>query len=173
MSNIKIKSFKNPDFAHYDWEGELLELNSNYALVLCLPGRKLTHYSKNTEFILDNVSLEYFDFINGFTVAMSIKNDKIVSYYCNISSPCKFSNNCISYIDYDLDFIKKENCDWELVDEDEYLINIIKYNYSEDLKIYIDNSLKNLKEIIFKNEFPFNINNLSDIINRSKKDIKY
>lgn len=163
MENVKIKCFKNPDFPHYDWEGELLELNNNYALVLCHPGRKLIHYSKNTEFILNNVSLEYFDFINGFTVAMGIENGKVISYYCNISSPCNFSRNCITYIDYDLDLVKKVNGDWEIVDEDEYIINSIKYNYSEDLKKFIENSLKNLKEIILRKEFPFNIYNLNDI----------
>ncbi|MBT2618540.1 MULTISPECIES: hypothetical protein [unclassified Bacillus (in: firmicutes)] len=80
MSNlVKIKALKFPDILHYEWEGELLRHTTDYLLVLCKPGRKLIHHTKNKIFTIENTSLEYFSLKEWFTAAMEVEDGKVVS----------------------------------------------------------------------------------------------
>ncbi|MEA3319533.1 MAG: DUF402 domain-containing protein [Bacillota bacterium] len=153
---INIKALKYPETLHYEWEGELVSKTSEYVLVLCKPGRKLKHYSKGTTFTINNTSLEYFSLKEGFTVAMEIENGCIVSYYCNVALPSLLRGNEISFVDLDLDLVKKQNEQWEVIDEEEFETNSFKYNYPLELKEGAIGSLEEMKSRVNKKEFPFN-----------------
>lgn len=56
---IDIKALKHPNIPHYEWQGELIKQTEDYVLVICKPGRKLKHYSKDLTFTINNTSLEY------------------------------------------------------------------------------------------------------------------
>lgn len=157
MSNlVKIKALKFPDILHYEWEGELLLHTSDYLLVLCKPGRKLIHHTKNKIFTIENTSLEYFSLKEWFTAAMEVEDGKVVSTYCNVAKPSIFNNEEISFVDLDLDFIQEKNKEWIVVDEDEFESNSIKYVYSIELKRETLKALKRLKEEVARGNFPFN-----------------
>ncbi|MEI5906836.1 hypothetical protein WAK64_07155 [Bacillus spongiae] len=64
---IRIKGLKYPNVQHYEWEGELVYKTPEYVIVLCKPGRKFIHYSRDTTFTFHNTSLEYFSLKEGFT----------------------------------------------------------------------------------------------------------
>ncbi|KEZ50853.1 DUF402 domain-containing protein [Metabacillus indicus] len=152
---ITISALKYPNIIHYEWQGELLKITSEYVLVLCKAGRTLTHHTKGTTFTLPNDSLEFFSLKKGFTVAMEMENREIVSYYCNIAMPSVFENNHLSFIDLDLDLVKRLNNEWEVLDEDEFEINSYTYNYPPEFKDYVIQSLEELKGKIKREEFPF------------------
>lgn len=157
MSNlVKIKALKFPDILHYEWEGELLLHTSDYLLVLCKPGRKLIHHTKNKIFTIENTSLEYFSLKEWFTAAMEVEDGKVVSTYCNVAKPSIFNNEEISFVDLDLDFIQEKNREWIVVDEDEFESNSIKFGYSIELKRETLKALKRLKEEVTRGNFPFN-----------------
>ncbi|WP_252183332.1 DUF402 domain-containing protein [Rossellomorea vietnamensis] len=124
--------------------------------MLCKPGRKLKHYSRDTTFIFDNTSLEYFSLKEGFTVAMEIKNGSIVSYYCNVALPSVLRGNEISFVDLDLDLVKKQDEQWEVIDEEEFETNSLKYNYPLELKEGAILSLEEMKSKVKNQVFPFN-----------------
>ena len=153
---IKIRALKFPDILHYEWEGELLRHTREYVLVLCKPGRKLIHHTKNKEFTVNNTSLEFFSLKEWFTAAMEMENGNVVSAYCNVAKPSVFSNDVISFIDLDLDYIREKNEEWKVVDEDEFESNSIKYKYPIELKNEAVRALAKLKEEIRKGKFPFN-----------------
>ncbi|KAF0820966.1 hypothetical protein KIS4809_0493 [Bacillus sp. ZZV12-4809] len=169
---VKIKSLKFPNILHYEWEGELISHTSDYLLVLCKPGRKLIHHTKNTVFTIDNTSIEYFSLKEWFTAAMEVEDGKVVSAYCNVAKPSLFNNEEISFVDLDLDFIQEKNKGWTVVDEDEFEINCIKYGYSEELKVEALRALERLKEVVRQGNFPFNnqvaalLKNFIDLENR-------
>ncbi|BCB05221.1 DUF402 domain-containing protein [Bacillus sp. KH172YL63] len=152
---IHITSLKYPDSLHYEWEGELVWKTSNYVMVLCKAGRKLIHHTKNTTFTIDVTSLEFFSLKEGFTAAMEIRDGSIVSYYCNVASPAVLRGNELSYVDLDLDLIKRENEHWQVIDEEEFEINSLKYNYPLELKEGAIRSLEKLLSKVRKKEFPF------------------
>lgn len=152
---IKIKALKFPDILHYEWEGELLRHTPDYVLVICKPGRKLIHHTKNKVFTVQNTSLEFFSLKEWFTAAMEIEDGKIVSAYCNVAKPSVFINGEISFIDLDLDYIQDKNKEWKVVDEDEFVSNSIKYKYPVELKNEALKALAKLKEEVRKGKFPF------------------
>ena len=156
--HIKIKALKFPDIPHYEWEGEILEKTEHYLLVLCKSGRELIHHTKNEVYIINTTSIEYFPLKKWYTAAMEIEEGTgaLISAYCNIAMPSVLNQNEISFIDLDLDFIKRKNEDWEVVDEDEFEINSMKFQYPEELKNEALKALEKLKQDVANSIFPFN-----------------
>lgn len=166
MNNIlKIKALKFPNIPHYEWEGEILEKTSDYILVLCRPGRKLIHHSKNEVYTINNTSIEYFSLNKWYTAAMEVEEGVVISTYCNVAMPSVINQNELNFIDLDLDLVKSKNKDWEVVDEDEFEINSRKYHYSEKLKTEAIQALDLLREEVAKESFPF-INDFTSILNK-------
>lgn len=160
---VKITALKYLNIPHYEWEGELLLNDPEFLLVLCKPGRKLIHHTKNNVFTIDNTSLEYFSLKEWFTAAFEVKNGKVMSTYCNVAMPSGFSDGDIRFIDLDLDYIQDENKEWTLVDENEFEANSIRYGYPIELKKQTINALNRLKEKVRQGKFPFNKEILSII----------
>lgn len=152
-----MKTYKYPDISHYEWEGELLEATEDYVLVLCKPNRVLKHYTKNAEFVLENTAVEYFSLKEGFTVSMSIEDNRIVQYYCNICMPCTFDGDVLSFVDLDLDYVKRRGKGFEVVDEDEFLENQLKYQYPKELISFAVNTLDELKQKVKNKISPFDL----------------
>ncbi|WP_449619729.1 DUF402 domain-containing protein [Robertmurraya sp. Marseille-Q9965] len=153
---IKIKALKFPDTLHYEWEGQLLCHTPDYVVVLCEPGRKLIHYTKNKVFTINNTSLEFFFLKEWFTAAMEVEDGNVVSTYCNVAKPSVFNNDEITFIDLDLDYIQENNKEWKVVDEEEFESNSIKYKYPVELKNEAIKALAKLKEEIRIGKYPFN-----------------
>ncbi|MGE6258515.1 DUF402 domain-containing protein [Heyndrickxia sporothermodurans] len=154
---ISIHALKYPNILHYEWSGDIIERTSDYLLVLCKPGTRFTHHTRGTSEIKSNAWLEFFPLNDWYTVSMELNQGKIVSYYCNIALPPVFIKNRIQFIDLDLDIVKGQSEEeWNVVDEEEFEINRIKYNYSSEMIEGAVNALKRLKEKIKMKEFPFN-----------------
>lgn len=165
LNNIlKIKALKFPDIPHYEWEGEILETTPEYILVICKSGRKLVHHSKNDVYTINNTSIEYFPFNKWFTAALEVEEGAVVSAYCNVAMPSVLNQNELSFVDLDLDFIKRKYHDWEVVDEDEFEVNSIKYLYPEELKQEAIIALARLKAEVDEGNFPF-IKEFTSILN--------
>lgn len=150
-----MKSLKYPDIPHYEWKGHLLRKTPEYVMVLGESGREMKHHTKNTTFTIEVTSIEYFFLKEGYTVAMEIEEGKILSYYCNIAMPSVLHGDQISFVDLDLDLVKGRNADWMIVDEDEFEIHSVKYDYPAELKEYALKSLDLLQKKINEDLFPF------------------
>src|SRR5690625_927493 len=74
-----------------------------------------------------------------------IYHEQCQYFYCNISSPFTYCNNILSYIDYDLDLIVQNDFSFQIVDEDELLLNKRKMNYSEEIERNIEEGVTVLK----------------------------
>ncbi|MDF2964470.1 MAG: hypothetical protein K0S39_6205, partial [Paenibacillus sp.] len=84
LKRINIQAYKYGDRPHYEWETVLLEQTDTYILVLGEYGRKLKHHTKGKTFETYNWTLEYFSFVDWFTVSGDIRDGEIYQYYCNI-----------------------------------------------------------------------------------------
>lgn len=153
---LQLKALKYPRRAHYDWEGEVLEKTDEYVLVYCKAGRKLVHHTKDSVFTMQTSSIEYFSLTEWYTAAVEIDNNEIIAYYCNVAQPSVLAGNELSFVDLDLDLIKKGNSEWYVVDEDEFEENSRIFNYPADLKVEAINALERLKLKALSGQFPFN-----------------
>jgi protein associated with RNAse G/E len=153
---VTIKAMKYPNRRHYEWQSTLIEKTDDYVLVRSEPNRELHHFTKNNVFIMQNLCIELFSLKGWYTVSASIENNQIVSYYCNIAMPSIFKDNVISFVDLDLDLVKRKGEEWKVVDEDEFIENSQIFSYPKELIEEAEKQLDNLWNKVRNNEFPFN-----------------
>ena len=83
-------------------------------------------------------------------------NGDFRNYYCNINMPPTFKNSILDYVDLDIDILVWKDKPAETLDQDEYLANSVKFNYSEEVTRNVQLSIETLSALIKKREFPFN-----------------
>ncbi|UKS30710.1 DUF402 domain-containing protein [Paenibacillus sp. HWE-109] len=155
MSNqITIKALKYGNHKHYEWTSTVLERTDTYIIVLSEYGRKLHHHTKQKVFTVNNWSIEFFSFDSWFTVSADIMDGLIHQFYCNINEPAKSSPHEVTFVDLDLDYVRRQG-EWLVVDEDEFLVNAVKFAYPDSLIQQARNELEHLRQRIQDNKFPF------------------
>ena len=73
-----------------------------------------------------------------------------IVYYVNIASPSIKVNNCIEYIDYDLDLKKDSQGKVREIDWNEYKKDRKIYSYSEDLCTVCERTMKEVENLLIK-----------------------
>lgn len=76
-------------------------------------------------------------------------------YYCNLNLPPVFKNDVLDYIDLDFDLLVQKDLSFELLDEDEFHENSIKFNYPPDLVNQVTLNIVKLINLIQTEQFPF------------------
>src|SRR5699024_2761197 len=97
-------------------------------------------------FTTKNRSLFYFSKESWFNI-IHIDDEKAPYYYCNISSPFEKEGDTLTYIDYDIDIKVDSHYNYEILDLDEYEINLKFYKYTTQID---KKNRKNKTEIIKK-----------------------
>lgn len=151
---ITIQAMKYGNRQHYKWNTQLLEKTSTYMVVLGEQGRQLHHFTKQKIFTMENWTIEFFSSELWFTVSADVVDGEINQYYCNINQPAQLNGNVVSFVDLDLDLIRR-NGEWKVVDEDEFESNAVKFSYPDELIQRARQELANLKERIKNRDFPF------------------
>lgn len=164
IETITVQALKYPDIPHYEYEADILEITNDYVLLFCKSGRKLVHHTRNDIFTMKTASIEYLSLKEWYTVAVELEDEQIIAYYCNVAMPSVLKDYKISFVDLDLDLIKKNDNDWQVIDEDEFEDNSVKYAYPPELKKQAVEALKLLIEKAKQGHFPFN----KDIMNMIK-----
>lgn len=153
---IKIKALKYGEIPHYEWDTALIEHNPEYLLVKGEANRKLIHHGRGATFTCENPSIEFFPFNEWFTVSVEKVSNNQLNYYCNISMPSRFTNNVITFIDLDIDLVRRHNNDWCVIDKDEFIENSQKYCYPSELADKVIEEERHLIQKINNCQFPFN-----------------
>jgi len=151
---MTIQALKYGNRLHYEWNTVLLEQTETYILVLGEFGRTLKHYTRGVTFEINNWSLEYFSFEEWFTVSCEVKDGKLRDYYCNINQPAAILDGKVTFVDVDLDYVKRDGV-WKVIDEEEFEANAIKYQYPTGLIADARNGLIRLQQRVRNQQFPF------------------
>jgi protein associated with RNAse G/E len=155
MANqITIQALKYGNRQHYEWNTTLLAKTDSHIVVLGEYGRQLHHYTKQSVFTIDNWSIEFFSFDSWFTVSAEVVDGRLEQFYCNINQPAVMKGNTVSFVDLDLDYVRRNGV-WQVVDEDEFAAHAIQFSYPVDLIQQAEQELVALKEKVVKKEFPF------------------
>lgn len=102
------------------------------------------------------ISYEFYWLDGWFNVFRFHDSDgSLRNFYCNINTPPKFENNFLNYIDLDIDVLVWKNFSIEILDLDEFEENCKKFNYSAEVKIKAERSLKEIINLIENRDFPF------------------
>jgi uncharacterized protein len=77
------------------------------------------------------------------------------NYYCNVSMPPRFEDGVLDYIDLDIDILVWKDLSYEILDMEEFEDNAVTYAYPEEVRKMAHQSLRDLKGLIERREFPF------------------
>ncbi len=76
-------------------------------------------------------------------------------FYCNVTTPARFDDENVTYIDLDLDLRVSAQGTLEVLDEDEFLDNSQRMGYSPDVIKQSRRALEELKRLAAAAEGPF------------------
>lgn len=151
---IHIQSFKHNGDTHRLWDrGLVLEDNKDYIVVATKRAKVIENNGRS--WFTKEPAVTIFSKNNWFNVICMLKENKGITYYCNIASPCIIENSTIKYVDYDLDVKLFANGNIKILDEKEYIAHKAKYGYSDDLNTVLYKELEMVKQKMINREFPF------------------
>jgi protein associated with RNAse G/E len=77
-------------------------------------------------------------------------------WYCNVTTPPRLEGCQLSYVDLDLDVIRRPNGGVELLDEDEFELHQRKYGYPCHVIEAAEGAAGEVAELARRGAFPFN-----------------
>lgn len=148
-----VQSYKHDGSLHRTWDSAMiLDVNDDYIVIASTCNKVIE--ADGRHWYTREPAVSFFFFKEWFNFVAMFKEDGIM-YYCNIASPSLIDNNCIKYIDYDLDLKLKEDKSIMQLDAKEYEYHRKKYAYSEDLDKVVKGANEYVKKLMQKDGFPF------------------
>jgi len=149
-----VRALKYGRLPHYEWETTLLERRGD---VLCRGelGRRFTHHTRGFEIHDSTPAVEFFSLSQWFTVSANVRDVAITDYYCNIAEPAQFADDVLTFVDLDLDLVRRGAGEWHVVDEEELAHNAARFGYPPDLVMRARVEMQRLRARITARRFPF------------------
>lgn len=167
MKEIVIISFKHNGKVHRTWyQTYLIEDNEDY--IVCGSTHSLVVESDGRRWRANEPAISIFFKKSWYNVVCMLRDEGIF-YYVNIASPCIYDEECIKYIDYDLDFKVSPTYEIKSLDEFEYRKHRHMYDYSLDLHHIIKTKFSQVKKMIINHEFPFNHETVHELYQKYEK----
>ena len=154
-SLVTINSRKFDGRIHRSWQAELLEETEEFYLFVGEFDSEVKH-SKLGVIRRGTISHEYYwknEWYNVFR--FHEPEGGLRNFYCNINRPPQLAANVLDYIDLEIDILVWQDFSFEILDLDEYEENAQKFNFSDEIKYKIEESLNKLLEMIKEKTFPF------------------
>ena len=152
--NVIIQSYKHDGSLHRSWlYSTVLDIFDDYVVVY-----------NNKTWVIEADGRRWFTrepaicffYTNRWYNVISMIRKTGIHYYCNIASPSLYDGEAIKNIDYDLDVKIFPEYKYVILDEDEYIQHGKKMEYSDELKIVIQNQMSHLINQIEAHNQPFN-----------------
>lgn len=150
---VKIIAYKHDGSLHRIWHKNTV-LEADDKIVILSNNKTSVTESDGRTWVTKEMALVYFHTDCWFNIVCMFRDDG-VHYYCNLSTPFASDVDGIKYIDYDLDVKRYPDGKYFLLDEDEYNVHKMRYNYSEDIDKILNHNLSRLQHWIEYNLGPF------------------
>ncbi|HLM01321.1 MAG TPA: DUF402 domain-containing protein [Pyrinomonadaceae bacterium] len=154
-SLITINSRKFDGRIHRTWQAELLEETAEFYLFVGEFVSEVKH-PKLGVIRRGTISYEYYwknEWYNVFR--FHDPGGDLRNFYCNVNRPPSFENGVLDYIDLEIDVLVWSDFSLEILDLDEYEETAREFNFSDEIKYKVDESLNKLLEMIKQRQFPF------------------
>jgi len=152
---IIVRACKYDGTEHRRWPARLLQREGS---LLVLDGRfeeEITHALLGT-ISRGTLSIEYYWLDHWYNVFRFLEPDGTLrNYYCNINVPPRFDGRVLSFVDLDIDVLVAPDLSYEIIDEDEFRENALRYAYPSEVKRRALEALRELVALIESREFPF------------------
>ncbi len=154
MRPVTVQFLKNPDIAHWGFEGRSLG-EDKYGSWIAVPsgskrwkGRESVRPTREDGVFCAPHEGWWHLHYNGAMTQFS--------HFVDITTPPRWvSENRYEMIDLDLDVIVHQNGDVEIEDEDEFQIHQVKYGYTEEMILRAEAETKRIVEELENRREPF------------------
>jgi protein associated with RNAse G/E len=154
-SLVTINSRKFDGRIHRSWRAKLLEETEEFFLFVGEFDSEVKH-SKLGVIRRGTVSYEYYwknEWYNVFR--FHEPGGDLRNFYCNVNRPPQFENGVLDYIDLEIDILVWSDFSVEILDLDEYEESSRTFDFPDEVKYKVDESLNKLLEMIKERQFPF------------------
>ncbi len=155
LQKIVVNSRKFDNSIHRSWICTLLE-ETDHLWIFAGEFDSEIHHPKLGIIRRGTISYEYYWKENWFNIFRFHEPEgELKFYYCNVNMPPKLKNYTLDYIDLDVDILVQKDLSFEILDEDEFEENSIRFDYPEEIKSKTRKSIEILLEKIKQKSSPF------------------
>ncbi len=154
---VTVNSRKIDNKIHKSWNARVIEEDKSSIILYGEFEEEIRHQHLGV-IKPGTKSYEYYWFERWYSIFRFHEPDgSLRNFYCNVNQPPVFENNILDYVDLDIDVIVWKDKQRQILDIDEFESNAKKYRYSKQIVKKALESLRELLELIDKQQFPFNI----------------
>ncbi|MDQ0340035.1 protein associated with RNAse G/E [Caldalkalibacillus uzonensis] len=150
---IEIVSFKHDGSVHRVWERSTVLKTGSESWIVG-NDRVLVREADGREWRTREPAICTFGKGQWFNTIGMLREDGVY-YYCNIGSPYQWKNNCLQYIDYDLDVKVFPDMTYVILDEEEFQLHKRELNYPNHIVRKVQQALEELLSLIHQQKGPF------------------
>ena len=162
IGRVTVRAKKIDESISKQWVGEIIFQDEKHIKIRGVFNEEINHLRLGI-IKPQTISIEYFWLDKGYNIFVFFEPDfSFRNFYCNICSKPQILDNILSFTDFDIDVLVNRNFETEILDMDEFEVNSLKYNYSTSLKIFIQENLTELLNLIQQRSFPFDRFNYSE-----------
>ena len=157
---VTINSRKFDGKIHRSWQAELIERRDSLLIFMGKFAEEINHTNLGV-IRRGTISFEYYWFDRWYNIFQFHEPDgELRNFYCNISQPPKLQRNVLDYVDFDIDILVWKDFSFEILDLEEFDENKKKFKYPAKIINEIQKSVSQIKFLIQKRRFPFDIKDL-------------
>jgi hypothetical protein len=154
---VTINSRKFDGTIHKTWAAKLISQKDSLLTLVGEFEKEINHTHLGI-IRRGTISQEFYWLDGWFNIFQFYELDgSLRNFYCNLNLPPKFEDNCLDYVDLDIDVIVWKNFSIEILDTDEFLENSKRFGYSTEIKNKVEENLNHLLKLIENRHFPFDI----------------
>jgi uncharacterized protein len=117
-------------------------------------------------------TVEYYWFDRWYNIFRFLNGDgETRLYYCNINTPPAVEGGVLTYVDLDIDILVQPDMTYQVLDLEEFALNVERYGYSEEEKQQAQAAVDELISMIRTRQFPFaktnKFSSVSSVVNGS------
>lgn len=152
---ITVRACKYDGTEHRRWQARLLRRHASLLVLDATFDEEINHEQLG-KIVQGTLSLEYYWTDRWYNVfRFSEPDGELRNYYCNVNVPPTFDGQKLSYIDLDMDILVAPDLSFRLLDEDEFAVNALRYNYPADIQHRAHQAIAELIDLIKNRQFPF------------------
>ena len=152
---ILVRACKFDGAEHRRWQAELIRQEGSLVLLDAKFEEDIQHDLLGTV-VSGTISLEYYWLDRWYSIfRFSEPTGELRNFYCNINIPPVLEERVLSYIDLDIDVLVNPDFSYQILDEDEFAANALRYNYPPELQAQARRALDELIALIEERRFPF------------------
>jgi protein associated with RNAse G/E len=152
---VTVCTYKYDGTEHRRWRAQI-SLQRGSLIVLDAKFEEEIQHPLLGTIARETLSTEYYWLDHWYNIFRFVQPaGELRNYYCNVNLPPVFQKNVLSYVDLDIDILVWPDFSYTILDEDEFALNAVRFNYPAKVRRRSQEALEQLVTLIEKRNFPF------------------